>query len=102
MRFGKLARAAWPPRRSAAEHLRTLATGKEQRMINEGDQAPSLRVQTSSGETVDLADPGRPLVLYFYPKDDTSGCTRQALDFTASARAFEQAGATIVGVSRDP
>ena len=71
-------------------------------MINEGDQAPALEVQTSSGDTVDLANPGRPLVLYFYPKDDTSGCTRQALDFTASAREFEAAGATIVGVSRDP
>ena len=71
-------------------------------MIDVGDQAPALTVQTSSGETVDLAKPGRPLVLYFYPKDDTSGCTRQAQDFTASAREFEQAGAAVVGVSRDP
>jgi peroxiredoxin Q/BCP len=71
-------------------------------MIDEGDQAPALQVQTSSGQTIDLARPGRPLVLYFYPKDDTSGCTRQAQDFTASAREFERAGASVIGVSRDP
>ena len=71
-------------------------------MINEGDRAPALNVQTSGGDTIDFANSGRPLVLYFYPKDDTSGCTRQAQDFTASAREFEAAGATVVGVSRDP
>jgi peroxiredoxin Q/BCP len=51
---------------------------------------------------VNLASPGRPLVLYFYPKDDTSGCTREAQDFTALARDFEQAGVKVVGLSRDP
>ena len=71
-------------------------------MINEGDQAPALEVQTSSGDTVDLANPGRPLVLYFYPKDDTSGCTREAQDFTALAGEFRDAGVAVVGVSRDP
>ena len=52
-------------------------------MIGEGDTAPTIKAVTSSGETVDLAAPGQPLVLYFYPKDDTSGCTREAQDFTA-------------------
>jgi peroxiredoxin Q/BCP len=52
--------------------------------------------------TIDLANPGKPLVLYFYPKDDTSGCTREAQDFTALAGDFAKAGALIVGVSRDP
>ncbi len=70
-------------------------------MIDEGDRAPALRVETSGGKSIDLAAPGRPLVLYFYPKDDTSGCTRQAQDFTAMAGEFEEAGTRIVGVSRD-
>ena len=71
-------------------------------MMSEGDRAPALSVQTSDGRTVDLASPGKPLVLYFYPKDDTSGCTREAQDFTRLAPDFETAGAMIVGVSRDP
>ena len=71
-------------------------------MINEGDKAPALTVASSDGKTIDLAAPGRPLVLYFYPKDDTSGCTREAQDFTALAADFAKAGAAVVGVSRDP
>jgi peroxiredoxin Q/BCP len=71
-------------------------------MINEGDRAPALQAATSDGGTVNLAAPGKPLVLYFYPKDDTSGCTREAQDFTALAGEFAKAGATVVGVSRDP
>ena len=71
-------------------------------MIGEGDQAPRLQVTTSNGETVDIGAPGKPLVLYFYPKDDTSGCTREAQDFSALASKFDDAGAMVVGVSRDP
>jgi peroxiredoxin Q/BCP len=71
-------------------------------MISEGDRAPDIEVTTSDGETVALAKPGKPLVLYFYPKDDTSGFTREAQDFTALAAQFERAGAMIIGVSRDP
>ena len=71
-------------------------------MTGEGDRAPSIDVATSSGETLDLASPGKPLVLYFYPKDDTSGCTREAQDFTALAGDFAKAGVLVVGVSRDP
>ena len=71
-------------------------------MINEGDKAPDLTVMLSDGSSVDLAAPGAPLVLYFYPKDDTSGCTREAQDFTALADDFGKAGAKVVGVSRDP
>ncbi|HEX6218335.1 MAG TPA: peroxiredoxin [Sphingomicrobium sp.] len=71
-------------------------------MINEGDRAPALDVTASDGRTVNLAAPGKPLVLYFYPKDDTSGCTREAQDFTALADDFAGAGATVIGVSRDP
>jgi thioredoxin-dependent peroxiredoxin len=71
-------------------------------MINEGDRAPAITVTASDGSTIDLAAPGQPLVLYFYPKDDTSGCTREAQDFTALAGDYARAGVKIVGVSRDP
>jgi peroxiredoxin Q/BCP len=71
-------------------------------MIDEGDRAPAITVTASDGTTIDLAAPGSPLVLYFYPKDDTSGCTREAQDFTALAPDFAKAGVKVVGVSRDP
>ena len=71
-------------------------------MINEGDMAPGLTVTTTDGSSVNLAAPGQPLVLYFYPKDDTSGCTREAQDFTALAGDYAKAGVKVVGVSRDP
>ena len=70
-------------------------------MINEGDQVPPLMATLSDGRSVNLAAPGAPLLLYFYPKDDTSGCTREAQDFTALADDFAAAGAMVVGVSRD-
>jgi len=71
-------------------------------MINEGDKAPALTVSSTDGSNVNLAAPGQPLVLYFYPKDDTSGCTREAQDFTALAGEFQKVGAKVIGVSRDP
>ena len=71
-------------------------------MISQGDRVPGIELQTSDGQTINLASPGKPLVVYFYPKDDTTGCTREAQDFTALADDFRKAGATLVGVSRDP
>ena len=71
-------------------------------MLNEGDKAPAISATASDGSNVNLAAPGQPLVLYFYPKDDTSGCTREAQDFTALASDFAQAGVKVVGLSRDP
>ena len=71
-------------------------------MMGEGDKVPALKTALSDGSTLDLAAPGQPLVLYFYPKDDTSGCTREAQDFTALSEKFSEAGAKVVGVSRDP
>jgi peroxiredoxin Q/BCP len=71
-------------------------------MIAEGEKAPNLDIETSDGQTINLSKPGKPLVLYFYPKDDTSGCTREAQDFTTLAADFEKAGIAVVGVSRDP
>ncbi len=70
-------------------------------MVDEGGQAPAIAVTASDGSSVNLAAPGAPLVLYFYPKDDTSGCTREAQDFTALGPEFAAAGVKIIGVSRD-
>ena len=71
-------------------------------MISEGDKAPAINVTASDGSSTDLSAPGKPLVLYFYPKDDTSGCTREAQDFTELAAEFAKAGVKVIGVSRDP
>jgi peroxiredoxin Q/BCP len=71
-------------------------------MIEDGDKAPAITVTASDGSSVDLQAPGKPLVLYFYPKDDTSGCTREAQDFTEFAPEFAKAGVKVIGVSRDP
>ena len=71
-------------------------------MIGEGDKGPAQTIDASDGSSVNLASPGQPLVIYFYPKDDTSGCTREAQDFTALAGDFARAGVKVVGVSRDP
>lgn len=70
-------------------------------MINEGDKAPNITVTASDGSSIDLSAPGQPLVLYFYPKDDTSGCTREAQDFTGLASDYAVAGVKVLGVSRD-
>jgi peroxiredoxin Q/BCP len=68
--------------------------------VVEGDEIPDVTVVTADGP-IPLADLGLPLVVYFYPKDDTAGCTREAQDFTALAPAFAEAGAVVVGVSKD-
>ena len=71
-------------------------------MVNECDIAPDVALVGADGETVKVGDfKGQKLVLYFYPKDDTSGCTREAQDFTALAEEFEKAGTFVVGVSKD-
>jgi len=71
-------------------------------MISEGDKAPAITATATDGSSINLAAPGQPLVVYFYPKDDTSGCTREAQDFTALASDYVKAGVKVVGVSRDP
>lgn len=71
-------------------------------MLAEGDPVPDVTLTGMEGERVSPADfRGQKLVLYFYPKDDTSGCTREAQDFTALAGEFEKAGTWILGVSKD-
>jgi thioredoxin-dependent peroxiredoxin len=70
--------------------------------MNEGDVAPDVKLETMDGKTVSPADfRGNKLVLYFYPKDDTSGCTREAQDFSALAEEFEKHGTWLLGVSKD-
>lgn len=70
--------------------------------IKAGDPAPPFDLPTAGGGRVSLASlKGRRIVLYFYPKDDTPGCTTEALNFTEKARAFAAAKASVVGVSRD-
>jgi peroxiredoxin Q/BCP len=71
-------------------------------MLNEGDMAPDVTLATPEGGTLKLSDlRGRALVVYFYPKDDTTGCTREAQDFTALKAAFDMADTGILGVSKD-
>ena len=85
-------------------------------MLKEGDKVPAALLRASfdasfagsdAAKPVTLAElggsgtPGKTLVLYFYPKDSTPGCTREAQGFTASKKALEKAGGTVVGVSRD-
>ena len=68
-----------------------------------GEKAPSFALLRDGGGSVSLADfKGRKLVLYFYPKADTPGCTKEAIAFNGLKRAFAKAGADIVGVSADP
>ena len=71
-------------------------------MVEEGKPAPDFQLETDEGETVSLADfKGRPLVLYFYPKDDTPGCTTQACGIRDAYGELEAKGAAVVGVSAD-
>ncbi len=71
-------------------------------MINEGDQAPDFTLQSDAGTDVTLSSlRGRPVVLYFYPRDDTPGCTAQACGIRDVYGEFEHAGAVVLGVSPD-
>lgn len=70
--------------------------------VAEGSVAPAFTLPRDGGGEVSLAAlAGRKVALYFYPKDDTSGCTTEALDFTRLAPAFEAAGCVVVGLSKD-
>ena len=72
-------------------------------LVDPGKKAPVFALKDQSGTTRRLADyAGRPLVLYFYPKDDTPGCTTENKDFSALHGDFEAAGVAVLGVSKDP
>ena len=68
-----------------------------------GDKLPDAQLTASDGTPLDLAQfAGRKLVLFFYPKDDTPGCTTENIDFSALADEFDKAGTALLGVSKDP
>jgi peroxiredoxin Q/BCP len=68
-----------------------------------GDKLPNIALTASDGSVLDLAQfAGRKLVLFFYPKDDTPGCTTENIDFSALAGEFEEAGTALLGISKDP
>jgi thioredoxin-dependent peroxiredoxin len=71
--------------------------------LDPGTKAPAFNLPRDGGGTISLADfAGRKLVLYFYPKADTPGCTKEAIDFSRLKGAFSKAGAEVLGVSADP
>ena len=70
-------------------------------MVDQGDAAPNVTFATPDGERSISGYKGRKLVVYFYPKDDTSGCTKEAQEFTALSGEFEKARTAIVGISKD-
>ncbi len=71
-------------------------------MVEEGKPAPEFELQSGDGDTVRLSDlRGKPIVLYFYPRDDTPGCTKQACGIRDAWDAFRERGAVVLGVSPD-
>jgi len=71
-------------------------------MLQEGDKAPDIRLQTDKGEDFRLSDlKGKRVVLYFYPKADTPGCTTEACEFRDDLKAFSKKGTAVVGISPD-
>lgn len=71
-------------------------------MLNVGDQAPDFTLKNDAGEDVTLSSlRGKPVILYWYPRDDTPGCTVEACSFRDAYAEFQQAGAVVLGVSTD-
>ena len=71
-------------------------------MLNKGDIAPEFTLQDKNGKSVSLSDlRGKKVVLYFYPKDNTPGCTRQACSFASAYNAFKNKNVEVIGISRD-
>jgi len=70
--------------------------------LQPGDKAPAFKLATDGGGNISLSSlKGRPFVLYFYPKDDTAGCTKEAHGFSDNLKKFERLGVNLVGVSKD-
>lgn len=78
-----------------------MADGRLADELKEGDPAPDFALATDGGRATLAGLKGRAVVLYFYPKDDTSGCTAEAIAFSGLKAQFEAAGATVIGVSPD-
>jgi thioredoxin-dependent peroxiredoxin len=70
--------------------------------LSQGDRVPDFKLAMDDGTSLSRASlKGRPFVIYFYPKDDTSGCTKEAIDFSAALPKFEKLGITVIGISKD-
>ena len=70
--------------------------------LKPGDKAPSFKLATDGGGNISLSGlKGQPFVLYFYPKDDTAGCTREAIDFSENLKSFGKLCVNVVGISKD-
>jgi peroxiredoxin Q/BCP len=97
---GSTATAA-PARKPSGAKADVSAVGKS--ALAEGARAPAFRLPRDGGDTVSLSDySGRKLVLFFYPRADTPGCTKEAIDFTRLKGAFAESQTAILGVSADP
>ena len=71
-------------------------------MVKEGDKAPGFNMPTNTGEEISLSKlKGQKVVLYFYPRDDTPGCTKEACGFRDDLLKYKKAGAVVIGVSKD-
>lgn len=80
----------------------TTKKGMDMAELAVGDRAPDFELPKSGGGTLRLSQlEGKPVVLYFYPKDDTSGCTAEAIAFSGLRKAFDEAGAVVLGMSPD-
>jgi peroxiredoxin Q/BCP len=70
--------------------------------LEPGDKAPRFKLATDGGGNISLSDlKGQPFVLYFYPKNDTAGCTREAIDFSENLKSFNKLSVNVVGISKD-
>src|SRR5450631_3132729 len=70
--------------------------------LSQGDRAPSFKIASDGGEVLSSSRlKGTPYIIYFYPKDDTSGCTKEAIGFSESLKKFDKLGVTVLGISKD-
>lgn len=90
-------------RKSGKDKAPRAVQGSTEQGLSAGAKAPAFTLPRDGGGTASLADfVGKKLVLYFYPKASTSGCTREAIDFSRLEKAFGRAGTQVLGVSADP
>lgn len=102
-------KAAAPPRRQESQRAaskplkRAASAASRAAPVAEGTRAPAFHLPRDGGESVSLSDfAGRKLVVFFYPRADTPGCTREAIDFTRLSGEFDHADTVVLGVSADP
>jgi thioredoxin-dependent peroxiredoxin len=97
------ARASHKPPSKQLKLERPETPAARQSVLTEGARAPAFRLPRDGGDTVSLSDySGKKLVLFFYPRADTPGCTKEAIDFTRLAGAFAESQTAVLGVSADP